>query len=149
MNPKKERYKVLFLDDEGEWSGPYIAFLSETCDVVPFRDVSAAIEYLQTNLDVMAVVADIMMPTPDNVSRSLTHDGELTGVWFLSQIKDYIVGAKCPVVVLTNKSLSTFREAIDKLEVPPTLIECRQKRDTPRNLLPTIVAHMILRAQPK
>jgi hypothetical protein len=146
MSKIGNKHKVVFVDDEGEWSGPYIEFLGQSFNVIPFRDVVAAREYFECNHDIMALVVDIMMPTPEKVSASLTADGDLTGVWFLSQIKDYLVGAKVPAIVLTNKQLESVRSAIARLDIPKLLVECRQKRDTSRFLLPTIVRDMISRS---
>jgi CheY-like chemotaxis protein len=141
----KTKSKVLFVDDEGEWSGPYVEHLGQHFDVVPFRDPLEASKYLDTNLDVNAVVVDIMMPTPENVSANLTSDGELCGLWFISEIRNYITGFRCPIVVLTNKTMALFSKQLDTLGIPPTLITCRQKRDTSRSQLPVIVEQMISR----
>ena len=55
------RHKVLFVDDEKYFSGPFVRELSKSFDVQPLTTARAAVEAIRRGTGYAAIVLDIMM----------------------------------------------------------------------------------------
>jgi len=84
------------------------------------------------------------MAPPDGLD-SETEDGHLTGVWLLRHVKDFVISANIPVVVLTNHyDMPTVRARIEILAELRRHVSIHGKYGISRQELPALVEARIL-----
>ncbi|HET6323838.1 MAG TPA: hypothetical protein VFG04_03990 [Planctomycetaceae bacterium] len=137
------REKILFLDDERIWCGPYLERLNDLFEVAVFHEVKLALDYFEHFQDVEGLIVDVMMPTPPGVSLSETNKDLATGIWFAEKMRDYVLAHLCPIIFLTNRGEENFGDRLAQMALPTNLYEVRNKRDTSSTALPVIVKQMI------
>ena len=139
-----EDRNVLFVADEPEWCSTYLESLAEAFrTVIVKHDASQCLKYCEDHLDIDALIVDVMMPTPINVSSTETNSGLETGIYLIEQLRDYIMNYRCPIVVLTNRGRDLFMERFTTISLPKELWEIRQKGGTPSRGLPVLVKQLI------
>ena len=140
---RDEMNKILLVDDEPEWCGPYLEILAVGFEVIVKHSAQAALDYVETHLDIEGVILDVMMPTPQGVSTSLTNRSLDTGIWMVGELKEYILGHKCPVIVITNREKRLFQERLDTHKIDLNLMVVKMKSEINPNMLAVIMRQMI------
>lgn len=135
--------KILFIDDEPEWCGPYLEVLHQGFEVIVKHHAQAALDYVESHQDIEGIIIDVMMPTPINVSSTKTNNGLDTGVWVIEQLHGYIVAAKCPVVVVTNREKSSFNARLGEVGLSSELLQVKLKSEINAKLLAVMMRQMI------
>jgi CheY-like chemotaxis protein len=137
------REKILFLDDERAWCGPYLENLNDLFEVAVFHEVQLALDYFEHFQDVEALIVDVMMPPPPDTPATETNKGLETGIWFAEKMRRYVVAHRSPIVFLTNRDQENFADRLTQMALPEQLYEVRLKLNTSPTALPVIVKQMI------
>lgn len=140
--------EVLFIDDEEFFARRYIENLRDHGFKVHYCErAEDAHGYIDQNPAISAIILDIMMPTPTNVSGSVTNNGLDTGLWLLGQLKDYVVSKPRPVLILTNRDPQAVEEGAKRLEFPDSLVSVTRKIETPAFYLPDRLGAFLMGAR--
>jgi len=140
--------KILFIDDEPEYIDPYLDELEKTFRVVFCQSAMESIQWIRQDDTFRAVVLDIQMPAPKDLSPSSTNNGVDTGLWVLREVYNIIVERPLPVIILTNRRSDAVEVSVHKMGFPEQMIEIHQKINTSNKKLPRLV-DAILHRWPK
>jgi CheY-like chemotaxis protein len=136
---------VLFIDDEAFFARRYIEELKTNFTVIFCESAIEAIELIRNGDEFRAVILDIQMPPPKDLSPQTTNGGLDTGLWLLREVKDLVIQRPLPVAILTNRLPNVIQGTVDKMGFPEQLIEIRHKTDTPADKLVIRLQIMIQR----
>ena len=134
---------VVFIDDEEVYSMRYVRELMGRFDTHYFDTAVDGLSYCIGHPKLKVVLIDVMMPPPSEADLEDVKDGLETGIWLLTQLRSYLIEQSVGVIVLSNRNITTVREAVAKLGFPQSSIEVLAKIDTPSWNLPIRVQRMI------
>ena len=140
--------EVLFIDDEPFFMRRYVEALEERGCIVHFCEgAEDAAPLLAEHSNINALVLDIMMPTPPEVSDDITNGGLETGLWLLGTLEKTVAERGLAVLILTNRNPRFVEERLRKSRIRRDRMEVRSKIETPAFYLPDAIAALVERAR--
>lgn len=147
-----DRLTILMIDDEAYRTRLYRQYLEEAGYGVEFAStLDEALDLLQDpDFRPVLLIQDMQMGRPGVGSQLSVTDSELnrffgmSGMWFIIIQREWLVGRKIPVLILTQRNPAEFQETVD-LELRSrglTVMICH-KLETRAVQLPAIVKTMI------
>lgn len=112
------RYRVVYVDDEADserFRSKVDILNEEGIDVVCVGDIREALRTLEMEVNVQALVLDILMPPFDIYDLKETDEGTTTGLRLLEDIRERY--PDLPVVVVSVKPEERIRERVEQLGV--------------------------------
>lgn len=94
--------QVVFVDDDGFFSQPWVAELRTEWCVQYIRTAEGAISYIRNVELPILLILDVQMPPPNIDLTVETDNGQTTGVWILSQCAEALHRTQSGVILLTN-----------------------------------------------
>ena len=135
---------IAFIDDDLFYVNGYLEELDMSFAVAIFRTAREAERNLQENANVyLLAVLDVMMPAPGDWPsedrQDAAEEGTNTGLVILRRLKDIIVSANLPIIVLTNRERPQIEAEVAALGFPYGLVKVYQKAVTQ----PTALLHAV------
>ena len=144
---KKEKPLVVLVDDDAFWARGTMLALDERFTVTYLRSINEARDFFDDRYDIDGIILDVMMPAPDGVEGE-THEGFLTGVWFLGKIQELVIKARIAVLVLSNHhDMPTVEKKVAEIGIPSSLVTIQTKFGTKRRDLAALFEARILAAK--
>ena len=136
---------VIFVDDDRFYAMHWIERLRDRFEVEHYVDAGDAKKAILKSRQISCLILDVMMPTPSSVPEDVTMGGLETGIWLLHEIADWITENSIPAIIMTNRELDLVQSAVDMINLPPGLVEVRQKLNTNRSRLLELVCDKVAR----
>ncbi len=134
--------KIIFVDDDRYFAHLYLDALREHYEVIICYEAETAIKAFEDNDDVEGAIIDVMMPPPAGREHE-THDGNTTGLWLLTQVREILAQKRLPVVLFTNKAIDFVRSEVCYLELDTQLVEVHAKGGVDEDQLPHLLGKLI------
>lgn len=131
--------RILFVDDDRFFTQQYVRKLENRYSVQHVRHAGEVMDHLARHDDIVLLVLDVMMPTPEGVANTATSDGMDTGMWLLFELRKILIERDLPVIVLTNREYTLVHEKVGGMNFPPGLVRICAKRRTRASDLPKVI----------
>lgn len=106
--------KILFVDDDAFISKAYVQALKGDFIVDYVKKAAPAIQMVNTDPTIAAIVLDIMLPIPLGVPKTTLKSFVNTGFYILKSIRPVLVARPLPVILLTNRKPTEVVNRVSK-----------------------------------
>lgn len=124
------KQKILFIDDDRYFARLYAENLQADYEVIICYDAETAVKKIHNEPQIAAAVVDIMMPCPTG-HEAECRDGNMTGVWIVTQCQAVIRDRRIALLLFTNRAPNYVKEEIQMLALDPRITEVAGKISLP------------------